>query len=54
MPQLLPHFSEASYAPKMFFLAASLLKVKKLQPSPGKFVVRPEAGSRDLCVADSD
>ena len=28
-------FSEASHAAKMFvFLAASLLKVKKLQPSP--------------------
>ena len=34
-PQLLLRFSEASHAAKtFFFFAASLLKVKKLQPSP--------------------
>ena len=36
-PQLPPRFSEASHATKtFFFLAASLLKVKELQPSPSK------------------
>ena len=37
----------------MFFLAASLLKLKKLQPPPGKLVVRPDVDGSDLCVADS-
>ena len=46
--------SEASHAPKAFlFPAVSLLKVKKLQPPPGKLVLRPEADGSDLCVADS-
>ena len=55
MPQLLLRFSEASCAAKtFFFLAASLhAKGEKLQPPPGKVVVRPEAVSSDLCVADS-
>ena len=53
MPQLPPHFNEACNAAKTFvFLAASLLKVKKLQPFPGKLVVRPEADSNDLYNAD--
>ena len=44
MPQLLPHFSEVSNATKtFFFLAVFLIKVKKLQPAPGKLVVLPEA-----------
>ena len=35
MPQLTPRFSKTSHAAKMdFFLPASLLKVRKLQPSP--------------------
>ena len=35
MPQLPPHFNEASNIAKtFFFLPASLLKVKKLQPPP--------------------
>ena len=49
-PQLPPHFSEASLAViTFFFLAASLLKVKELQPSPSKLVVRDEADGSDLC-----
>ena len=35
MAMLPPHFSEASHAARTFvFLVASLLKAKKLQPSP--------------------
>ena len=45
--------SEASHATKtFFFLAASLLKLKKLQVAPGKVVVSDEADGSDLCVAD--
>ena len=52
--ELLSHFSEAFRAPKTFsFLAASLLKVKKLQTPRGKLVLRSEADGSDLCVADS-
>ena len=51
MPQLPPHFSEASHAANMlFFLPSSLLKVKKLQPSPSKLVVCPEADGSGFCV----
>ena len=54
MPQLLLHFIKTFHAPKTFrFLAASLLKVKKLLPIPGKLVVHLEADSSDLCVAES-
>ena len=53
MPQLPPRFSEASHAAKTFLLlAASLLKVKKLQASPGKLVLCPEVDSSDLYVED--
>ena len=46
--------SEAFHAAKTFvFLAASLLKVKKLQPSPIKLVVHPEAKGGDLFQANS-
>ena len=52
--QLLSHFSEASHSHKtFFFLAASLLKVKMLQLSPRKLVVRSEAVGSDLCGGDS-
>ena len=44
MPQLPLRFSDTSHTAKMFvFLAASVLKVKKFQPSPGKLVARLEA-----------
>ena len=53
MPQLPPHFSKASHAAKtFFFLAASLLKVKELQPFPSKLVVCAEGDGSDLCEAD--
>ena len=46
-------FSEASHAPKtFFFLAASLLKVKKLQLRPGRLAGLPETDGSELCVAD--
>ena len=49
IPQLPSHFNEAFHSAKMFFfLAASLLKVKKLQPSHSKFVVHPEEDGIDL------
>ena len=56
-PQLPPRFSEASHAAKTgfflpaFFLPASLLKVKKLQPSPVNHVERPEVDvdNNDFC-----
>ena len=52
--KLLPWFSETHPAPKtFFFLAASLVKVKKLQPLQGKLVGRPEVDGSDLCMADS-
>ena len=48
-PQLPPRFSEASHTAKtFFFLAASLLKVKELQPSPSKLVVGAEVDGSDL------
>ena len=51
--QLLPHFSNASHASKIFvFLSAFLLKVKKFQRFVGKLVVRPEEDSSDLCKVD--
>ena len=34
-------------------VAVSLLKVKKVQASPGKLVIRPEADGSELCVANS-
>ena len=50
MPQLPPCFSETSHAAKtVFFLSASLLKVKTLQPSPLNFVKRPEVGDNAFC-----
>ena len=53
MPQLPPRFSETSCVAKTFtFLAVSLPKMKKLQPSPSNLVVRPEADSSDPCKAD--
>ena len=53
MSQLPPHFSEAFHAVKtFFFLAASLLKVKELQPSPSKLVGCAEADGGDFCEAD--
>ena len=49
---VLPHFSEAFHAPTtFFFLTASLLKVKRLQPPHSKLVVRPEVDGSDLCEA---
>ena len=52
-PQLLPRFSNASHAAKMFvFLSAFLLEVKRFQPLLGKLVVRPEADGSDLCEVD--
>ena len=49
-PHFSPRFNEASHAAKMvFFLPASLLKVKKLQPSPLNLVERPEADDNDFC-----
>ena len=53
MPQIPPRFSESSHAAKMFFfLAVSLLKVKELQPSPSKLVVRAKGDGSDLCKAN--
>ena len=54
-PQFPSCFSKASHRPKMFFFfVASLLKCKKLQPSPSKLAVHvcPEANGRNLCVED--
>ena len=49
-PQLPNRFSEASHATKtFFFLDESLLKVKQLQPSPGKLVVCAEGDGSELC-----
>ena len=46
-------FSKASHTAKtIFFLPASLLKVKKLQPSPINLIERPEADDNDLCKVD--
>ena len=48
-PQLPPRFSESSREAKMvFFLPASLLKVKMLQPSPLNLVEHPEADDNDF------
>ena len=53
-PQLPPNLSEASHENKMFssFLAASMIKVKEIQTSPNKLVVRAEADGSDLCEVD--
>ena len=49
MPQLLPRLSEASHAVKtVFFLSASLLKLKMLQPSPVNLVEHLEVDNKDL------
>ena len=54
MPQFLPHFSEASHAPKIFlFLAVSQLKGQSVSLPYVKLVVHPEADGSDLCMADS-
>ena len=53
MLQVPPSFNEASRTVKAFvFLAASLLKVKRLQASPGKLVARSEADDDDSCKAE--
>ena len=50
-PQFSPRFSEAFHAAKpFFFFVSSLLKWRKLQPSPSKLAVRPEADGSDLCL----
>ena len=52
-PQLPPCFSEVSHEAKtFFFLAASPLTIKELQPSPSKLVVHAEAEGSDLCETD--
>ena len=54
MPQLSPCFSESSQTAKtFFFLVARLLKVKTLQPYPGKLVALSEADGSDLRVAEA-
>ena len=54
MPQFPPRFSKASHAAKTFlFFVAPLLKSKKLQPSPSKLAVCPEADGSDHCPEDS-
>ena len=53
-PQLLPHFSNASHAAKMFvFLSALLLEMKRFQPLLGKLVLHPEVDGSDFCKVDS-
>ena len=53
MPQLPSRFDEAFHTAKtFFFLAPFLLKVKELQPSPSKLVVRAEVDASDLCEVD--
>ena len=50
-PQFPPRFIEASHAAKMFFFfVVSLLKWKKLQPSPSKLAVRPKVDGSELCM----
>ena len=52
MPQLPSRFNEASHTAKtIFFLPASLLKMKKLQPSPVNLLERPE-DNNDFCKVD--